>query len=145
MEHFCVDGAIHWVIRGIPLAADLERRRLELKYQLRFRLVEAMSKAFDQLIPGAAAVLCPYFGIFRPVHDLAGRQTLATFGLALFADVKPDERSLVGWFFGINAQRLRRNTTERLTNRIQELKRKIDPNRTTSGLTPCGRTPVEDQ
>jgi len=133
-----------------PVATELEKRALELKYQLRFRVVDPVSKAFDLLIPGIAAVLVAYFGVFRPVHDLAGRQTAASFGLALFADVKPDEiiawlMAFVGWFFGINAQRLRRNTTERLTNRIQELERRIDPNRTTSGLTPRGRTAMGDE
>jgi hypothetical protein len=57
-----------------PVATELEKRALELKYQLRFRVVDAVSKAFDLLIPGIAAVLVAYFGVFRPVHDLAGRQ-----------------------------------------------------------------------
>lgn len=132
------------------MATDLQRRKLELKYQLRFRLIEAISKALDQLIPGAVILTIVYFGIYRTAHELAGRETFATLGISLLADVKPDEiiayaAAIVGWIFGVNAQRLRRNTTERLTIRIQELEQRIDPNRTTSGLTPRGQTPPEDQ
>lgn len=130
------------------MADDIEAQRLALKYQLRFRLIDVLAKALDQIIPGVVLVLIVYFGIYRTAHDLAGRRTLADFGFRLFADAKPDEiiayaLAIVGWFFGVNAQRLRRNTTERLTARIQELERKIDPERTTSGLTPRGKTPPE--
>ena len=132
------------------MATDLQRRKLELKYQLRFRLIEAISKALDQLIPGAVILTIVYFGIYRTAHELAGRETFATLGISLLADVKQDEirayvAAIVGWIFGVNALRLRRNTTERLTIRIQELEQRIDPNRTTSGLTPRGQTPPEDQ
>jgi hypothetical protein len=126
----------------------LESRQLELRYQLRFRIIDAISRALDQLIPGAAGVLIVYFGIYRPVHALASKQTLALFGFKLLVDTRPNEMisylvAFLGWMFGINAQRLRRNTTARLTYRIQELERRLDPNRTTSGLTPRGQTPAE--
>jgi hypothetical protein len=130
------------------VANELEGRRLELRYQLAFRVLEVASKALDSLIPGIVGIFIVYFGIYRPVHDLAGRQSLTDFRFRLFADVKPDELvsyvfGIVGWVFGLNAQRLRRNTTERLTNRIQELERRIDPDRSTSGLTTRGKTPAE--
>lgn len=127
---------------------SLEGRKLELRYQFRFRLIDLASRAIDQGIPALMAVLMVYFGIFRTAHELAGRTTMAAFGMKLFADAKPDElvsyiAAVVGWLFGINAQRLRRNTTERLTRRIHELEKHIDPTRTTSGLTERGQTPKE--
>jgi hypothetical protein len=129
-------------------AKQLELRKLELQYQLRFRMVDAVSKAIDRLVPGVVGVLIAYFGIYRTVHDLAGKQSLAGFTLRFFADVRPNEiiawaLALLGWVFGIEAQRLRRNVTERLTFRIQELEQRLDPGRTTSGLTPRGQTPPE--
>jgi len=132
------------------VATGTESRKLELKYQFRFRIIELISKALDQLIPGVVLIVVVYFGIYRTAHELAGRQTAAAFGISLFADAKPDEiiayvAAIVGWLFGISAQRLRRNATERLTSRIQELEQRIDANRTTSGLTPRGQTPSGDQ
>jgi hypothetical protein len=126
----------------------LKERRLELQYQFRFRLIEFAAQMFDRGIPITGLVLVAYFGIFRPVHDLAGQKTQATFGLSLLADIRPAEIAsylfgLVGWIFGLNAQRLRRNVTERLTSRIAEYERNEDPNRTSSGLTTRGKTPPE--
>ncbi|HXR36730.1 MAG TPA: hypothetical protein VN754_12305 [Candidatus Binataceae bacterium] len=126
----------------------LKRRKLDLRYQLRFRLIELASQIVDRGIPVTGLVLAVYFGIFRPIHDLAGRNTQAQFGTALLADIRPSEIvsyvfGLAGWVFGLSAQRLRRNVTERLTGRIAELERKNDPSRTSSGLTTRGETPPE--
>jgi len=131
------------------VSSPQERKHaLELKYQFRFRIIELISHISDQLIPGTIAVLIVYFGIFRTAHELANKHTVAAFSVRLLADVKPDElisyaAAVAGWVFGVNAQRLRRNSTERLTKRIQELEQRINPHRTTSGLTPRGLTPPE--
>ena len=90
-----------------------------------------------------------YFGVFRPIHDLAGHNTQASFGMALLADIRPSEIvsylfGLAGWIFGLNAQRLRRNVTERLTDRIAQNELQKDPHRTSSGLTKRGKTPPEN-
>jgi hypothetical protein len=136
------------VLPAKHVAGPSENRKLELRYQLYFRLIELVSKAADQIIPGVVAVLIVYFGIYRTAHELAGKNTLASLGIGLLSDAKPDEiisyaAAIVGWIFGVTAQRLRRNTTERLTTRIQELEKQIDPNRTSSGLTRRGETPPE--
>lgn len=113
----------------------MEARKLELRYQFLFRIIDLASRTIDQGIPALTVVLIVYFGIFRTAHELASKTTMAAFGMRLFADAKPDElvsylAAVVGWLFGINAQRLRRNTTERLTRRIHELEHHIDPTRT---------------
>jgi hypothetical protein len=127
----------------------LKRRELTLRYQLRFRLIGLISQIFDRAIPITGLVLVVYFGIFRPVHDLAAHNTQASFSLALLADIRPSEIvsyffGIAGWIFGLNAQRLRRNVTERLAGRIAELERDKDPHRTSSGLTTRGRTSPRD-
>ena len=123
-------------------------RELELRHEFRVRRLEVVARALDKLIPGATLVLVVYFGVYRAAHELSGKQTVATLTATLLADTRPNEiiayvLALVGWIFGVNAQRLRRNTTARLTRRIQQLERQIDPNRTSSGLTPRGQTPPE--
>jgi hypothetical protein len=126
----------------------LAKRTLELKFRLRFRLLDLLSQALNQAIPMLGAVFIVYFGIFRPIHDLAGRNTAAIFGTAIVADIRPSELvsylfGLVGWVFGLNAQRLKRNTIERLAGRLAELEKKKDPSRTSSKLTKRGETPPE--
>lgn len=127
----------------------ISARELELQYQLRFRRLDLLAKALDLLIPGLVGVAIVYFGVYRTAHELANKTTTVELGIKLLGDAKPDQlisyvTALVGWIFGLNAQRLRRNTTERLTKRIQELEKQKDPNRTTSGLTPRGLTPPEE-
>jgi hypothetical protein len=132
------------------MSKKLDERALELKYQFRFRLTDLASVAIERGFPIAGVVLVTYFGVFRPIHDLAGHNTQASFGLAMLADVRPSEIvsylfGVAGWIFGINAQRLRRNVTERLTGRNAALEQQKDPNRTSSGLTPRGKTPSENE
>ena len=127
---------------------SLAKHTLDLKYQFRFRMIDFASQTLGQAIPIAGLVLVVYFGVFRPIHELAGRNTAAMFGAALIADIRPTELvsyviGLLGWFFGLNAQRLKRNTIDRLAGRIVELERERDPNRTSSGLTKRGQTPPE--
>lgn len=126
----------------------LALKKLELRYQFRFRLINFATQSVDRLIPAAMVVLVVYFGVYAPVQAMAGKKTLADFGVRVLADVKlgeiiPYVATAMGWLFGVNAQRLRRNTTERLTNRIRELEQHIDPSRSTSGLTPRGQTPSD--
>jgi hypothetical protein len=124
----------------------LKKQKLELQYQLRFRRLDLVSQIFDRAIPVAGVVLVTYYGVFRPIHDLAAHNTQASFSATLLADIKPTEIvsylfGVAGWVFGLNAQRLRRNVTERLAGRIADSEREKDPNRTSSGLTTRGKTP----
>ncbi len=78
----------------------------------------------DLLIPGLVGVAIVYFGVYQTAHELANKTTSAELGIKFLGDAKPDQlvsyvTALVGLIFGLNAQRLRRNTTERLTNRIK--------------------------
>jgi hypothetical protein len=125
-------------------------KKLELRYQFRFRMINFATQSVDRMIPAVMVVFVVYFGLYGPVQALAGKKTLADFGVKLLAEAKLSEiipyvTAAMGWLFGVNAQRLRRNTTERLTNRIRELEQRIDPTRSTSGLTPRGQTPSDTE
>jgi len=66
--------------------------RLELRYQLYFRLIELASKIADRIIPGAIAILIVYFGNLQDgARNWRAKQTLAGLGINLLADVRPDE------------------------------------------------------
>jgi hypothetical protein len=52
---------------------------------------------------------------------------------------------LEAWGYGLRERRLRRQTTERFTQRNYKLEKLVDPNRTSSHLTTRGTTNPEDR
>jgi hypothetical protein len=80
----------------------------------------------------------------------AGRDTAATFSLSVITKLQADR-----WFaylfgaggvgYGLVERRLRRRNIKRLTKHTEELEKRIDPERTSSGLTPEGKTRPEDR
>jgi len=92
-----------------------------------------------------------FFG-YKSIEALSGTTTVADIGLSLrtFASVKVSQ--LVAWMFGaggvaygLGQRRLRRDTVERLQGRIKRYETLVDPDRSSSSLTPRGETRPEDQ
>jgi hypothetical protein len=88
------------------------------------------------------------------LEALAGRQTLAKFGLSLMADLSANtafSHIVMGIFgasgagYGIRQRGLRRKDIKRLGNRVVELEKKLDTKRSSSGLTIDGRSRPEDE
>ena len=101
---------------------------------------------------GGAAVIVYY--LYKSVEAVAGRVTVANVDIALdpFATRWPVRVCLalgalgvIGSLYGWRERRLRRTTIERLQRRNQTLEKLIDPNRTSSELTPRGDTRPEDK
>jgi hypothetical protein len=79
------------------------------------------------------------------IQDLAGKETFANIGIRFIADFKVSEGVAYifgggGVAYGLGERRLRRNRTATLTARITELEKEMDPDRTSSLLTPRGTT-----
>ena len=80
----------------------------------------------------------------------AGKSTLADIAIRLAAELHID-RALAylfgsgGILYGLRQRSLRQRNLRRLTPRAHELERRIDPNRTSSGLTPSGTTNPKDR
>lgn len=83
------------------------------------------------------------------VDSLAGQSTVADIGLKFLAEVGVSD--VLAWLlaggavvFGLVQKKLRGDTIQRLSGRIQQLEQQIDPRRTSSHLTVRGQTnPVD--
>lgn len=87
---------------------------------------------------------------FAAVESLAGKSTtlLLSWGLDVVADWRVSISVTLAGFAGLWAlleRRVRQRTVERLHRRINELETKVDPNRSTSSLTPRGTTNPRDR
>lgn len=119
----------------------------------RFRLI---SQAINGLIGIAGTIVvagCVVWVAYY-VRDVlvafAGKHTDASLAFRFLANLQADRwfAYLFGVFgagYGIAERRLKRRTIRRLTARTEELELRLDPNRTSSGLTPQGTTQEADR
>jgi hypothetical protein len=124
-------------------------RKLELDHELKLKRLDVLSKALDALTPTVTAIGLAIFGIYLPSKVLAGHITFASIGINVLGDLSIAQSAsylfgIAGIAYGIRAQRLRGSVTVRLAERERALELRLDPNRTSSGLTPRGTTPKGD-
>lgn len=84
------------------------------------------------------------------IESLAGEATSSNIVLSLITDFKANQffPYLFGGAagaYGLAQQREKKKTVFRLHSRVKELETKIDPTRTSSGLTETGDTRTEDE
>jgi hypothetical protein len=88
------------------------------------------------------------------IESLAGRATLADFSVFLISDLKVNKafsHIVMGIFgvggisYGLRERGQKRKEIKRLGNRVVELEKRLDPNRTSSGLTLDGKSRPEDE
>ncbi len=82
------------------------------------------------------------------VGSLAGKDTFVGLWFSFFGDVKfvvSIGGGAFGVLFGLRERRLRHKKVGYLTERVRELEQAIDPHRSTSGLTPEGKTNPRDK
>ena len=84
------------------------------------------------------------------VSSLAGRTTLTDIGVGVLVSVQP--REWVAYFIAVMAlilgwreRRLRMQKVEHFGDRNRHLESQLDPNRSSSHLTPKGETRPEDR
>lgn len=115
------------------------------KFFLWIRLFET----FNNVIRYGAWLGIAYYA-YRSIDALAGETTsLEFFHLVTFEFLS---KSLPWWvltmalgLWAILERSIRKRKTEKLTNRIEELETKIDPQRTSSGLSATGDTHPNDE
>jgi hypothetical protein len=97
-----------------------------------------------------ATIIFSVYWISQAVQSFAGQVTIASFTLRILVTI------LVKWSVTLSVSGLsialyfrerkqHENTRERLTKRITELELRIDPGRSSSQLTPKGRTRKGDE
>lgn len=102
------------------------------------------TKTLNTLIKTIGLGFCVYW-MYRGIDSLAGKTTFTNMLFRMATDLKMNQ-----WFgyilggsgitYGLQQRRLRRKTISRITPRNDELERKIDPIKMSSGLTEYGTT-----
>jgi hypothetical protein len=121
----------------------------ELRYRLHCRIVDMVGSAIQVLVPWGSAVAIAYF-VYLSLRSLVGHYTFADIGLSFLGDFKISEGLAYifgtgGVVYGVKQKKLRERNIERTAGRIKDYETAIDPNRTSSRLTPQGRTRPEDK
>lgn len=88
--------------------------------------------------------------VYMCVLALAGKETDANVALSVLGNVSIANGLLAsagasGAAYGLYERHVRKTTVERMSGRIHELEKEIDPKRSTSRLTPRGDTHPEDR
>lgn len=130
--------------------SKLTKNELEIeKIRSRDRRNLYIFKFCSQAFPWLCFTVMAYFAKVS-VESLAGKTTLADLGVNAFFGIDYKQviaYSVAGRCFLLyrSEKRLRKETTERLTNRVTGLELKIDPSRTSSEITPSGDTNPRDR
>lgn len=103
-------------------------------------------RLIDRTVPWCGAIGLAYVAIYLPVRDGGGGETTINVALKLLGDFKANEWLAYifgggGILYGMSQRKLRKDTVERLQERNARLESILDPNRTSSELTPRGDSP----
>jgi hypothetical protein len=130
-----------------------KKSKVELETELRFlrrhRIGDSIATVLNNLIRWSGLVGIAYF-LFRSIDILAGQHTEANFGIEFLSKIQITYKLAIAItagaiFYAQRQRKLRRDVVERLAKRIQELELRIDPQRSSSLLTPRGDTREEDR
>lgn len=108
-----------------------------------------IGSAIHTVVPWTAAVLVALL-FQRSVSSLAGQYTFAQIGVGFLGDFRISEAFAYifgtgGVVYGIKRRRLHQDNVERTAQRISDLEKRLDPKRSSSRLTPRGKTRPEDK
>lgn len=126
------------------LQAELERLNIANKHQLIMKIADI---ALVLIKYGTAALIVLLTA--GAIKTLAGQTTTTDIGIRLFTDLKISEGLAYlfgggGVLYGYSRRRQQRKYSREVGQRLAEMETSIDPNRTSSGLTPTGDTTPED-
>ncbi len=116
---------------------------------IRLKKLDIVADAVHLAIPWGCLLgigICIAFATSR----LAGKATLAQIGMSFVGDIRVSDAvaymfGAAGVGYGVLERRLRHKKTKSMAAYSAELETKLDPNRSSSGLTPEGTTRDEDR
>ena len=132
---------------------DTQPRRAPFSADQRYRLcaqgIDALVTLVRSLFWALVALAIAYW-TKDVLVAYAGKSTMADVALRLVADLQIDRAAAYifgggGVAYGLQQRRLLRRNIARLTPRAKELETRIDPDRSSSGLTATGTTPPRDR
>lgn len=125
----------------------------ELEYKLQSQKWDTGLRLGLALIKYGTVCFC-FWRLAPAMEAFAGKTTLANFGVSVLADLKANtvfSHLVTGIFgfggisYGLRERAQKRKEIKRLGNRVVELEKQRDPNRSSSGLTTDGRSRPEDE
>jgi p-aminobenzoyl-glutamate transporter AbgT len=125
----------------------------EYEFQLKRQRGETLHAAVVRLCKWIPIAFMCYVA-YLSIAALAGKSTLAAFGIYLVSDLKVNKFlshivmaafGIGGTSYGYAQKRLQQRNIERMSSVIQELENKLDPSRSSSRLTAKGLTRPEDE
>ena len=125
-------------------ASDAVSRSL---YQL--KLLDVINSLGSKAIRWGVGLMMVYW-LASAVKELAGQETYADIFLGFMGSLTIEKGlcygvGAVGVEYGLVEKKFRRDRTENMAKRIQELEQGIDPERTSSNITVRGTTRPEDK
>jgi hypothetical protein len=131
-----------------PKKASVSASDAEYAYRSKVELINALLSGWKTLLAVGGTVAVAYL-VFRSIESLAGRSTDSNIMVKFVTDLKASRwlsmafAGLMGTW-GASERALKKKAVKRLHVRVKELEEKIDPTRTSSGLTLTGETRPED-
>ena len=122
-----------------------KKSQKELEFQIRARRIDRIADVAGTAIRYGSVVAC-VASVAWALRSFAGQSTVADVGIKFIGNLSISEAmayALAGGsvLYGVRQQKLKRDTIEKMGKRNQQLESKIDPNRSSSKLTPRGTTP----
>ena len=119
--------------------------RTVLDNQLSFKRLDTISEIVKEAIKWGCLVAIAYIG-YMSIAALAGKSTSANLAVRILGSLTANRGIIAlltagGWAYGLGQRRARRKHIERIVPLKNKLEQIIDPDRTSSNLTPKGTTP----
>jgi hypothetical protein len=123
--------------------------RTESDYVLSYKKIDSVTTVVREAVKWAGIVLIVRY-CYYAIAVLAGRSTFADIAVRFLANLKVSDGILYlltggSIVFGVGQRYLRRRHIKRVVPAKNQLERMLDPNRSTSGLTPEGTTQPGDE
>jgi hypothetical protein len=137
--------------QGATLRFSDEPSESPSETELRFHNITQLYRTIRTAIRVGGCVLIAYFA-FRALESLGGQNTAVSLVVSLILDAFVELKfvlivtlagSAIAW--AVAERWLRYRKVKQMQERIKRLETLIDPRRTTSGLTPAGRTNPRDR
>ncbi len=125
-----------------------DKKNTEIDLRIFHKKADTIGGVLKTLFYCLTVVACFYL-IYLSISHLAGKNTLANIAIGILGDVKVVVGSSIlmtgtGVGYGIYQKKSRNKDVKRLTQELIETKQKLDPKRTSSGLTEYGENKKED-
>ena len=122
-----------------------EQQERQYQIQRLTVLTDTIGKTVTTFIWALSAVAIVYF-IVQGIGHLAGQETKADISLILSGIFNINKATgygvcVIAIAYGLFQRRLRQKNIQRESARVKHFEEKLDPERTSSNLTPKGRTP----